>query len=253
MAFVALVLHGEASVRGGNRLVALKAPPGPAMIAGENIVETEPSATHLDKLPAWATEQPVTDLAKQLRAAVMKLRQLGISKGIDPAIDELLKSKDMTERRVAVNVLGALDELPRLGQALLSAQHPDVWDNGVLALRHWIGRGPGQDLKLYQALIDKAGFKPNEAQIFLNLLHSFSDADLAHPETYETLIDYLESDRVPIRAMAAWHLARVAPAGKAFKYNPLAPQEDRDRAVKEWRKLIPRGKLPPKAKPQGNG
>ena len=122
--------------------------------------------------------------------------------------------------------MGALDDLPRLGQALMSAKSPDVWDAAVKAMRHWIGRGPGQDQKLYHGLIEKRGFKPAEAEKVLQLLHSFSDQEVAEPELYEVLINNLNDEKLAIRGLAHWHLVRLAPAGKTIPYDPLASKEE---------------------------
>ncbi len=81
----------------------------------------------------------------------------------------------------------------------------------------------------------------------LTLLHSFGDEDLARPETYEMLLAYLGSDRLAVRGLANWHLYRLVPAGRKIGYNPLAPEEERARAIREWKKLIPSGQLPPKS------
>jgi hypothetical protein len=87
-----------------------------------------------------------------------------------------------------------------------------------------------------------------DAETVVDLLHSFGENDLARPETYETLIDYMEGDRILIRALANWHLMRLVPEGQEFKFNPAGDKKDRDEAVKKWRKLIPVGKLPPPPK-----
>jgi len=121
-----------------------------------------------------------------------------------------------------------------------------VWDNAVVVLRGWIGRGPGQDMILYQRLIDKRNYTPNQASATLNLLHSYGEEDLARPETYEMLMDYMESDKQAMRGLAYWHLSRLVPEGKKFNYEPQDSKEKREAALKEWRKLIPAGKLPPK-------
>jgi hypothetical protein len=140
--------------------------------------------------------------------------------------------------------MAALDQLERLGKALREAKHPDVWENGVVALRHWIGRGPGQDQILYKALIESANYKPVHAETVVQLLHSFGDNELASPETYQTLIDYLDHQHLAIRGLAHWHLYRLVPAGRDIAYNQLDPKEAREAAVQKWRKLVPPGKLP---------
>ena len=91
-------------------------------------------------------------------------------------------------------------------------------ENAIIVLRHWIGRSAGQDLKLYNELMEKGHFKPAEAELVLQLLHSFGDAALKKPETYEALIDFLDCDRMAVRALAHWHLERLVPAGRKIEF-----------------------------------
>src|SRR5581483_6234198 len=108
--------------------------------------------------------------------------------------------------------------------------------------------GPDQDRKLYDSLVQQSKFTPGQAEIVLQLLHSFSDQDLNRPETFETLIAYLGSSRPQVRELANWHLTRIVPAGKSIKYDAGASKEDREKAAKAWKQLIPDGKLPPAPK-----
>ncbi len=68
------------------------------------------------------------------------------------------------------------------------------------------------------------------------------------PETYETLIEYLNHKRLPVRELARWHLYHLAPVGRDIKYDAAAQPEERAKAAREWKDLIPTGKLPPKEK-----
>jgi hypothetical protein len=246
LAIVVLALKGEVDIKGKLRHFALKAPPGPALLMGDSLQKVDPSPLYMEKLPDWATEKDRAEREKR-KARAAKFRRLVVERSLGEALDAFLQSDDEHERRAAVYLMGALDDLERLSGALMHAKHPDVWDAGVLTLRHWIGRGPGQDQKLYRALIEKKQFPPAQAETVLTLLHSFSDEDLAHPELYEMLLDYLGSDRLAIRGLAYWHLYRLVPAGRKFGYKPLAPEEERARAIREWKKLIPSGQLPPKS------
>jgi hypothetical protein len=139
----------------------------------------------------------------------------------------------------------------RLGAVLANAKHADTWDYGVRALRHWIGRGPGQDMKLYNGLIKEAKMSELEAETVLQLLHSFGEDQLTHPELYEVLIDFLDHDKLAIRGLAHWHLYRLVPEGQKIAYSPLDPKESRMKPIQEWKKLIPPGKLPPHSKIDG--
>jgi hypothetical protein len=126
----------------------------------------------------------------------------------------------------------------------LGDKHADVRDAAVQALRAWIGRGPGQDRKLYDFLQAGPKFSKGQAAIALELLHSFGDDDLARPETYEALIADLRHARPAIRELAAWHLYRLVPAGKDIPYDPSGSDEERQAAFKAWKKLVPDGTVP---------
>jgi hypothetical protein len=249
---IALALKGEIEVKEETIQVLLKAPPGPAMLLTNNLGGDAPTQAHLDRLPTWATGGNDSEQAQKIRANLAKVREQIRTQPVGPTLDRMVQSDDPLMRRSAVRLMGALDDLPRLGQAVSNSSNLDVWDNGVLTLRHWIGRGPGQDLKLYHTMIANGKYTPAQATTVLNLLHSFGEDDLAQPETYEALIKYMESDNLAIRGLAHWHLSRLVPAGTKFGFNPLAPKEERQRAVKLWRELIPVGKMPPKPDVKGS-
>jgi hypothetical protein len=250
LALVVLALKGEVAIKGPRREGVLKAPPGIGMFITDSLDDPAPQPLFIDKLPAWANPGPPTERAKKFREVVLKIRSQILNRPVDEVLDEFVKSEDRAERAVAVLLMGALDDLERLGLALTSARHLDVWDAAVLALRDWIGRAPGQDMKLYNGLIAKRGFKPVQAEAILSMLHSFSEEERSIPETYEVLINYLENDKLAVRGLAYWHLIRLVPQGKKFGYDPTAPKEKRDEAVQKWRALIPTGKLPPPLKPE---
>jgi hypothetical protein len=241
-----IVLKGDVQLHHDHRTNRMAAPPGPAYIEWDNVSGLDKTPHRLEKLPPWAQEGTVHTAAGQTKLELLdKFRRVAVEKSLDTALDEFLNSDNPMERRIAIFGLAASDQLRRLAESLTKTNREDVWDDAVLALRHWLGRCPGQDMKLYNALI-KNGVPAAQAEIIMELLHSFSDEKRARPETYELLIDYLASDRLAIRGLACWHLYRLAPAGRSIGYDPLAPKEKREQAVQEWRKLIPPGHLPPK-------
>ena len=105
---------------------------------------------------------------------------------------------------------------------------------------------------LDNALVNQGKIPPAHAETILQLLHSFGPTELASPETYDVLIEYLNHDVLGIRGLAHWHLERLVPSGKKIKYNPLGTPDERSKAQVEWRKLLPSGELPPKATRQQN-
>jgi hypothetical protein len=222
----------------------MKAPPGPAMIEWDSVTGQDDSPHRLEKLPLWAVETEDSPKAKMKKEVLERFRQAVVEKSVDDALDQFLKSDKPIDRILGIYVAAAFDDLQRLAPTLRDAKEPEVWEHGILALRHWIGRQPGQDQILYKGLIDLGKFKPVHAQTVLDLLHSYGEAELEQPETYQTLIDYLDHEKLIIRALASWHLNRLVPAGSKFGYNPADSAEKREAAVAKWKALIPAGHVP---------
>jgi hypothetical protein len=244
-AFIILVLQGEIEVNTPRNQFVMRATPGPALLEGDDIPATDPTPRRLDRLPDWADPKTEPADGKKVKAALERFQGLAQKKSVADGLNELLQSADPVDRRVAIALLAATDSLEPIAGALAGAKTPDLWDNGVLALRHWMGREPGQDQKLYQALIDKHKLTAIQAETVLQLLHDFSDEARTQPETYEALPDLMESDVLAIRGLAHWQLYRLVPAGRKIDYDPLASPEKRAAALQQWRKFIPVGKLPP--------
>jgi uncharacterized protein (TIGR03000 family) len=250
-----LVLKGDVDLKHAGTEVAMAAPPGLAIIEWDSVTGMDPGPQRLEELPAWV--QPPKDEAdkafrkKIAEAAARFADEATKTQSLDAAIDKALASDNPFDRRLGVLALAASDQLPRLGKVLRESNQADVWENAVLAMRHWIGRGPGQDQKLYQGMIDAKTFTPAEAETAVQLLHDFGDDDLARPATYQYLITHLDSDQLFVRGLAYWHLSRLAPEGKKFGYDPRAPKEQRDAAIAKWKELIPPDKVPPPPKEEG--
>jgi hypothetical protein len=250
-----LVLKGQVDLKHAGTQVAMSAPPGPAVVEWDSATGMDDSPQQLKELPAYV--QPPADaagkaFAQKVEAVVGSFASEAVkSKSLDAAIDKFLESDDPLERKLAVVALAASDELPRLGKTLRESHQADVWEDAVLALRHWIGRGPGQDQKLYQGMMNGKTFTFAEANSVLQLLHDFGDDDLANPATYAYLINRLGNDQLFVRGLAYWHLSRLVPEGKKFGFDPRAPKEQRDAALAKWKELIPEGKLPPTSKGEG--
>ena len=255
---VFLTLRGSADVKAGPRLYAMHAPPGPGYFHWGSVDGQDPAPARLEKLPAWADPGAArTTEARRVHEVLDRLREALRDKSLDAALAGLLESADSDSdpaqatvtRQVVVFSWGALDDLSRLVGALSDPKHPVARETAVDALRHWIGRGPGQDVELFNFLIKQKKYPPTRAEVVLQLLHSPFQKD--RPETYQALIEYLRSDDPAVRELARWHLYRLAPAGRTIAFDAAAPAEERERAVKRWQELIPEGQLPPAPKPDG--
>jgi hypothetical protein len=209
----------------------------------------------VDKLPAWA--DPGAARTTEARRAREVLDQLharlrdkplpqALTNLFDSADDDADKAQATVTRQVVVAAWGATDDLAHLVEALADSKHAAVRHSAVEVLRHWIGRAPGQDRDLDQFLVKEAKYPPTQAEVVLQLLHSPFDPE--QPETFQTLIEYLRSDRLGIRELALWHLERLAPAGRSIAFDPAGSAEAREQGSRKWKELIPDGTLPPKGK-----
>jgi hypothetical protein len=243
-----LVFHGEVDIKTERYHFALTAPKGPAMLTWDSVTGEDPAPQYMEKLPDWANEDELSPEFRQKMAFRNELARLMTNKSVPEAIETFLNSDDAEKRRIAVFAMGATDDLRGLAKALAESKHLDIWNPAVIAMRHWLGRGPGQDMKLYNGLIKEGKFKPIDAEGVIQLLHGFSDRDLQRPETYETLIDYLRHERLALRGLAYWHLYRLVPAGRELGYNPLDDKDKRQAAIAKWQKLMPPGSLPTQGK-----
>lgn len=243
-----VVSSGEADLRVGGQQFALAAPPGPAEFHWDNQDGAAAAPRRLAQLPAWAAAAGAEE-TRALQEALGRLQQVLDERAVGRALAQVIaRGPSATDQEVAVHALAATDDLDGLLTALSQEGNSPVRQAAVLALRHWIGHSPGRDLQVYQALLEKSKYTPPQAETVLQLLHSFGDDALARPETYETLIAYLQHPRLPVRELARWHLYRLAPAGKDIAYDPAGPQAAREKAYREWKKLVPDGMLPPRSR-----
>ena len=76
-------------------------------------------------------------------------------------------------------------------------------------------------------------------------MHDLGERDLASPDTYDLLINYLAHPQLPVRELAVWHLYTLVPAGQKIRYSASGDAAARQQAQTAWRALIPPGQLPP--------
>jgi len=246
---IMLVVSGSATVDLGGVSLGMKSPPGPALVEWDSLAGARPQPQKLEKLPDWADpEATLSPQGKKVAETVEKFRKARADNA-SVALKAFLESADPVEQRVALVTLGATDDLDPLGKALAAARSAEEWDFGITIVRHWLGRCPGNDQKLYELLTSPAqGYTAAQARTILQLLFGFAADDLNRPETYEVLIEYLIHDQPPIRNLAAWHLVRMVPQGKGIAFKPNGTKAEYEAAYREWKKLIPAGKLPPEPK-----
>jgi hypothetical protein len=249
------VLKGQAELAFGGRHQRLTAPPGPAFVHWDSVGGADGGPQRREKLPAWANQAaPEPEDVKALAdvtgryLSLVKLRSpvdtlVSILQGADADKDT---ERAALTREFAVLGLAATGALSQLADVLATSKDEDVRETVILALRHWIGSAPGRDLQLYSMLVNHSRYPERQAETVMQLLHS--PFDPKDPATYQTLIDYLQHDKLAIRELARWHLHRLVPLGEKIGYDPFGTPEQRSKAAKEWKQLIPDGEIPKEGK-----
>jgi hypothetical protein len=244
------MLQGQGHLKIRYDTYLLHEPPGPAQVIWNNLGGVRgPQTIRSEQLPPWARHMPTRGKeAQAMSAAEDGLANRMSGRGpVDLVLQETLKEQDPPSRILAVYCFGATDDLPHLLNALADEKYADVRIAAIGALRHWIGRRAENDQQLYLALQQK--YKSSLAEIIMELLHPFSEKQKHEPETYETLIAYLNHDKLPVRELAYSHLVALVPQGAKIPYDPAGGIDKRDYSYQEWKKLIPQGKLPPSMTP----
>ncbi len=253
MRMVLVVIKGEVGYSDHDSFLRLSQPPGRAMLNFDGDAGAELSPSHLDKVPAWVLEDPKDpEVAKHLAMVKDLEGKFAATGDISAVIDDFAKSDDPSKRLAAVNMAAAVDDLPRLIMIISSSPHPDVIDEGIVALRHWLGRAQGQDQKFHDMLVKglpdlaKISGKPElgkpatsiQATSFLELLYGFDDEHRDKPSTYAYLLKLLRSDRPALRGLSAWYLSHQVPEGVRFGFNATAAADVREIAVKQWEQRL---------------
>jgi hypothetical protein len=241
----ATVLKGRVELAAGDTRFTLTAPPGPAYFRWDSVVGAEAGPERRDQLPSWADPKAPRPADAAAAEQVVTAFQGGL-KGRPPAaaLSDLLdgadretdKAKAAVVREFAILGLAAVDELPRVAQALGDPKHASARDTATVALRHWIGESAGRDPVLYFVLTQQLNYSDANAETVLQMLHSPFRAD--EPDGLRALLAYLRHDRLAVRSLALWHLRRLVPAGKDIPFDPAAPEADREKGYAEWKKVI---------------
>jgi hypothetical protein len=204
----------------------------------------EPFVEHLDKLPDWTKPTPAdVKLFEQINKAAKS-----IGDGIPhAAFLRMVASNDAIERKVGLTAVGALGTPAPLFVALQKSKHADARQFAILVVRGWIGHGPGQLHKLETAF-GTLGLSKTDIESLLHLFLGFDAEEQHQPVTYQLLIEGLHHSKLLVRELSYWHLQRMAPAGRSIAYDPAGTSEQIQAGVRQWRELIPAGKLPPAPK-----
>lgn len=243
-ALTLIVLKGSVSFKTEDKEHLLKAS-GPATIHWDSVFGRVSEPSRLTQFPSWATEkfEKEPEVAQRrifLRFLQSKFQSEGIKKTLQTTLDNPKTAAE--NRQLAVYALGAIDSLSGVMQALTNKSSPKLRETAVETLRHWIGHSRGQDMELYRWIVGQKAYTVTQADTIMQLLHSpFNPAD---PVTYQALIAFLQHKKLAVRELARWHLARLAPEGKEIQFDAAAAEQERAKAVDQWRKLIPSGKLP---------
>lgn len=241
MRILVLVLKGEAEIIHPRSSYRLVAPPGNAQIQAQSRGDSAVVPEHLDAIPEWVNENPKDPEVAKHKPAIEKLAGLLAKESdIEKVFETLGQGKDPVERLLAVYGLAALDDLEKMFNLIRSTRTPELIDEGIIALRHFLGRGPGMDQVFYKFLTshkvaDRPVFTDKQAEAFIDLLDGFTEEQKQQTSTFQYLLKQLSNPRTPIRGLAIWHLNRLVPEGQKIGYDPTDEEAARESAVKKWK------------------
>jgi hypothetical protein len=255
LACLGLFTKGQASLKIGNRDYTL---PNASQFIWTN---TNPEPVGPDilpeaRLPAWWTNTIDPTNRPAVADAMLALQDFHtqLSDKPDSVVDTILiqvrESDYAPHRALGILFLAALDAVPFLVEGLENPRHPEVRGAAAFALRQWMSRNGDHDRELYRLLYEQRGYPREKAEIIMRLLHSVSEAESTRPETFATLINYLNHDNLAIRHLAHWHLTLLVPeAAKKISYDPAADTEKRQEMVAQWKKLVSAARALPRSTP----
>jgi hypothetical protein len=236
-----LVIRGKAEVAVKGKNYVLNGPAVLEWVGDEG--PREPKA--LKELPAWI--DPGADLSARATAwhkAVEGVRRgMAEKKSLNLGLADASKGMDPTVRSVALLSYAALGDMDKVVAGLSDGKSGDVRRAAVIGLQYNLGSA-NYARRLRASLIG-AGLSAGQAETGLKLLQGVGEKDLGRPETYQTLIDSLQHDKLAVRELAAWQLYRLVPQGKSIPYDAAGTEEQRGRSQAAWRRLIPPGQVPP--------
>jgi len=244
-----------------SRQGVLKPPPPPP-----------PPATMQSYLPPWLKGTPPAktpeeqQTRKKAMAACDDFAKALASKSIDVALAEALDAahaaslKEGGDKRMspetfalwnhAIRSSSSVDDVAHLFEEFANDKTPAIARRLILSTLHqWLALQRDHDQELFKVVLDSSKKKRTVAVKVMELFHKVSEADARKPGTYQVLIEGLNNELMPIRALSQWHLYALAPAGGNIPYDPAIPRASREAAVRAWSQLIPPGQLPPTGAP----
>ncbi len=254
------MLKGEAKARLDEfRHWSLQAPgPGaattPALVSWDNIGRgADVRPVDKETLKYWDDRAIPTDKAAQAMLGSMDRfdKDFKDKKPLNIVAKERSEDPGREGRYLGVYCLGAIDNVPALLDALgdPNENRQEKRDAASVALQSWICRQGGNDLKVYDILVNAKRYSKEDASVAMQLLHGISREAKARPETWDWLIQQLKNDKPAIGYLAYLRLySLVSPeVVKSVKqtYNPAADKAQKEAVVRAWKDVIPDGKVPP--------
>lgn len=149
-----------------------------------------------------------------------------------------------TAQVIGTLFLGALETIIPLVDQLDGSPCPQVRGTAFWMLQRWLSRGGDNRAALEQEL-RKKGLAKATVAVVVRLLGEFTPAEWQRPETYQTLIDYLDHESALVRVLAYRQFdVQFAGVSKQVAYDPLGDAAQRRNAVAKWKRLPPPEKIP---------
>jgi hypothetical protein len=218
----------------------------PSMIDWDSVaggVAAQPRS--LPRAPDWYTSKmpPQNHVIQDMQAALKELSQRLVAKDkIDVVVAEAMKDPiNLGSRILAVRCLAAMNEVGKLLDALADGKHLDVRMVAIEELRHLLGLSAGNDALISKTLRSK-NYTEGQVMTILQLLHGFNLQQWSDPTTRATAVEYLNHEKLAIRQLTHALLCSLAPEGAKIPYDATGDNDQRERAAKDWQRVVLAGK-----------
>ncbi|HET6328952.1 MAG TPA: hypothetical protein VFG04_29985 [Planctomycetaceae bacterium] len=140
---------------------------------------------------------------------------------------------------LAAKTLALTRQYPTLVEVLAQVQHDEAVDAAAKGLRAWLPLSPNNVTLLQKEL--STVYVPTVEDIVLRLLWGYNDEDARSLETSKQLVEWLDSDKLPIRVLAIQQISELT-RGQTLRYRAGMKSSERKACKRQWDRYVEQNK-----------
>ncbi len=190
--------------------------------------------------PGWLTPETHRIPPSQTRIAHDFGEGFLADQPISLSIGTVAKSdKNPKISELAAKTLALTRQYPTLVEVLAQVQHDEAVDAAAKGLRAWLPLSPNNVTLLQKEL--STVYVPTVEDIVLRLLWGYNDDDARSLETSKQLVEWLDSDKLPIRVLAIQQISELT-RGQTLRYRAGMKSSERKACKRQWDRYVEQNK-----------